>query len=118
MLRLTLPHEHKAWEDWAVFALGGAVLLSPIMDNTALTPLVVANLVVVGFLIMAVAISELMLAERWDARMTLALGVWLVLAPYVIGYAGKLGFWHAVIGALIAVLSAFELWQDLGRKET
>ena len=38
--------------------------------------------------------------------------------PYVIGYAGKLAFWHQIIGVLIAVLSAYELWQDVGRKDT
>jgi hypothetical protein len=118
MPRLTLPHEHKSWEDWAVFALGGALLVSPVMDSIALTPLVITNIVVVGFAVMAVAVSELMLAERWDARMTLALGVWMMLAPYIIGYAGKLGFWHGIIGALIAALAVFELWQDIGQKNT
>jgi hypothetical protein len=94
------------------------LLLSPLLDSSALSPLVVSNLVVVGFAVMAVAISELMLAERWDARVTLALGVWTMIAPYLVGYGGKLAFWHQVIGALIAVLSAFELWQDFGRKDT
>jgi hypothetical protein len=110
--------DHKSWEDWAVFALGGAILLSPLIDSSGLTPLVLANLVIVGFVVMAVAVSELMLAERWDARITGVLGVWMMIAPYVIGYAGKLGFWHGVIGCSIAVLSAYELWQDFDRKES
>jgi hypothetical protein len=118
MDNLIFSRDHKSWEDWAVFALGAALLLSPVMDNSALTPLVVSNLVVVGFAVMAVAISELMLAERWDARVTLALGVWTIIAPYLVGYGGKLAFWHQVIGALIAALSALELWQDFGRKGT
>jgi hypothetical protein len=117
MSRITLPQEHKSWEDWAVFALGGVLLLSPIIDGTALSPLVISNVVVAGFAVMAVAISELMLAERWDARLTFGLGIWMMLAPYIIGYAGKLGFWHGVIGGLIAVLAAFEMWQDFGRKD-
>jgi SPW repeat len=116
-MRLTLPQEHKSWEDWAVFALGGALLLSPILDSSGLSPLAITNLVIVGFAIMAVAVSELILPERWDARTTLILGVWMIIAPYVIGYVGRLGFWHGVIGALIAVLSAFELWQDLGHND-
>jgi hypothetical protein len=118
MLHLTLPQEHKSWEDWAVFALGGALLLSPLVDSNGLTPLAISNLIIVGFAVMAVAVSELMLAERWDARATLALGVWMIVAPFVIGYGGQLGFWHGVIGALIAALSAFELWQDFGRTDT
>jgi SPW repeat len=117
MSRLTVLHEHKSWEDWAVFALGGALLLSPVFDGIALSPLAIANVVVVGFAVMAVAVSELMLAERWDARVTLALGVWMILAPYLLGYAGKLGIWHGVIGALIALLAAYELWQDFGQKD-
>ena len=118
MDNLLFSRDHKSWEDWAVFALGAALLLSPVLDNSSLSPLVVSNLVVVGFAVMAVAISELMLAERWDARMSLVLGVWTIVAPYVIGYTGKLAFWHQIIGVLIAVLSAYQLWQDFGRKDT
>jgi SPW repeat len=110
--------EHKSWEDWAVLALGAALLLSPTTDNAALTPLIVANVVIVGFVVMAVAVSELMLAEHWDARVSFALGVWMIFAPYVIGYSGKMAFWHGVIGGMIAAISAFELWQDFGRTET
>lgn len=117
MDNLIFSREHKSWEDWAVFALGGALLFSPILDSSALSPLVVTHIVIVGFAVMAVAISELMLPERWDARMSLALGVWTMVAPYILGYGGKIAFWHGVIGAMITVLSAFELWQDAGRKE-
>ncbi len=117
MSRITLPREHKSWEDWAIFALGGSLLLSPLIDSASLSPLVISNLVIVGFAVMAVAVSELMLRETWDTRLIFALGVWMMLAPLVIGYAGKLGLWHGVIGALIAVLAAFEMWQDFGRKE-
>jgi hypothetical protein len=117
MLRFSLPYEHKSWEDWAVFALGGALLLTPIVDSSGLTALGITNLVIVGFAVMAVAVSELILPERWDARATLVLGVWTIFAPFVFGYVGQLGFWHGVIGSLIAVLSAFELWQEIGRND-
>lgn len=117
MANLIFSRVHKSWEDWAVFALGGALLFSPMLDSSALSPLVVSNIVIVGFAVMAVAISEMMLAERWDARMSLGLGVWTIVAPYLLGYGGKLAFWHVVIGALIAVLSMFELWQDAARKD-
>jgi hypothetical protein len=110
--------EHKSWEDWAVFGLGAALLLTPIADSAALTPLVVSNVVIVGFAVMAVAISELMLAEHWDARVSLALGVWMIFAPYTLGYGGKLAFWHGIIGGLILAMSMFELWQDFGRTKS
>jgi SPW repeat len=112
--------EHKAWEDWAVFGLGTAWLLSPAIDESALSPLVIANVVVVGVLVLALAVSELMLVERWDSRATLVLGIWMMLAPSAIGYpgSGKLAFWHVLIGALVALIAALELWQDWHRKAT
>jgi hypothetical protein len=113
-----VPREHKSWEDWLVLALGGALLLSPVMDDASLPPLVIANVVVVGFAVMVAAVSELMLAQRWDARLTLVLGVWMMAAPYVIGYGGNLGVTHGVIGALIAVLAAVELWQDFSHTDS
>jgi xanthine/uracil permease len=118
MARINPLLEHKSWEDWTVFGLGTAWLLSPIIDETAISPIVVANVVLVGIVLLALAVSELMLPERWDARATIGLGVWMMLAPSIIGYPGngKLAFWHVLIGALVAMIAALELWQDSHRE--
>jgi hypothetical protein len=43
-----------------------------------------------------------------------AIGVWLMVSPFLFGYAaiGQLRFWHFALGVLVALLAAVEFWQD------
>ncbi len=103
---------HKSWEDWAVLGLGAALIVSP--DPASLMPVVVLNTIVVGFLIVCLAMSELSRVERWDEQANLALGVWMIVAPLALGYfrVGTLWFLHMAIGAAVALIALLELWQD------
>lgn len=114
MARLDQMRIHKSWEDWVVLGLGAALIVSPAFDPASLTPVVVLNTIVVGFLILCLAISELALVERWDEQANLALGVWMIVAPLALGYfgVGMLWFWHMVMGAAVALIALLELWQD------
>ena len=108
---------HKSWEDWAILGLGAALIVSPALDPAVPTPLVVLNVIVVGFLILCLAISELSLIERWDEWGNLLLGAWMIVAPSALGYLGgsTLGVWHMAIGAAVALLALLEIWQDRRR---
>jgi SPW repeat len=105
---------HRSWEDWIIFGLGMALIVSPALDPAHAAPLVLLNTIVVGFLVMCLAMSELALVERWDEWANLVFGVWTMIAPVVLGYAGAgtLWLWQIVIGAAIVAVSALELWQD------
>ena len=52
--------------------------------------------------------------RRWEDIAQLASGLWLAASPFVFDYAHQdhLRFWHWSLGALVAVLAIFELWQD------
>lgn len=114
MNRLDQLRTHRSWEDWTLLVLGAALIVSPAFDPTSLTPAALLNAVVVGFLILCFALSELSLVERWEERANLALGAWMIVAPLALGYfgAGTLWFWHIAIGAAVALLALLELWQD------
>ena len=79
---------HKSWEDWVVLGLGAALIVSPAFDPVSLIPVALLNAIVVGFLILCFALSELLLVERWDERANLALGAWMSVAPLALGYFG------------------------------
>lgn len=112
MTQFDFLKDHRAWEDWAIFALGGLTALSPVFSVGPNHPLALFNAVVVGFLIMTVAMSELSLIERWGERCVVAAGIWLVLSPVLLGYGGLIAWLHSGIGVLVACLGALELWQD------
>ena len=114
MARLDLMKVHKSWEDWTALALGAVLIVSPAFDPAQLTPLVLLNAIVVGFFIVCLAMSELSLIERWEERAYLVCGVWMMLAPFMLGYlgSGTLWIWHMAIGATVVLLAVLELWQD------
>jgi SPW repeat len=114
MARIDQFKVHKSWEDWIILGLGAALIVSPAFDSVTRTPLVLLNAIMVGFLILCLAISELSLIEQWDEWVSLVLGIWMIVAPSALGYVGTgiLWFWHMAIGAIVALLALLELWQD------
>jgi hypothetical protein len=114
MSRIELSHSHRSWEDWLVMVLGAVLIVSLAWDPDTASPSIVANTIVVGFLVSTFAISELELPERWVERFTFALGVWVFVSPVVFGYFGYGTLWllHMIIGAAVMAMSALELWQD------
>jgi SPW repeat len=41
-------------------------------------------------------------------------GIWLIVSPFWLGYGDPLRITHIVIGVLVMILGAVELWQDRG----
>ena len=52
--------------------------------------------------------------HRWEEVVTLLLGLWMIVSPYVLGYEmlTPLATVHQVIGVLVSVLAMLQLWQD------
>jgi hypothetical protein len=48
----------------------------------------------------------------WEKRLNLIVGLWVIVSPWVLGFAGTIAALnvHLVVGFLVAVLAAIELW--------
>jgi hypothetical protein len=105
---------HRRWEDWCSLALGAVILFSPAIAQTADWPYVTLNAVLVGLLVMLMAWQELMLLERWEESLELALGLWLAASPWLFGYGdqGLPAAMHLGLGGAVAAIAAVELCQD------
>jgi hypothetical protein len=105
---------HRRWEDWCSLAFGVVILFSPAFAPIADLPLATLNALVVGFLLILLAWQELMLLETWEEPVELVLGIWLMLSPWLLGYAERIdaAALHVGLGALVGVLSLLESWQD------
>jgi hypothetical protein len=81
-------------------------------------PPVLFSALAVGVVIMAMALFEIMLKGRWEEIIQFALGVWLAVSVFVLDYsiASELRALHFAIGALVALMAAFELWQNSLKK--
>jgi hypothetical protein len=105
---------HRAWEDWVSMGLGLVIALSPWLAQTPDNQVATVNAMAVGALVIFVGAIELQLIRRWEEWCELALGAWLMVSPWVLGYSalGTLTAMHVVLGALVAALALLELWQD------
>src|SRR5947208_5027427 len=106
--------EVRRWQDWASFALGLWLALSPWLADYAAHDVATANAAFSG---LALALASHFgfscdhLSTEW---LTLSGGLWLVLAPFVLGFDG-----HSVatvnsvaVGLFVCLLSAWALELD------
>ena len=55
-------------------------------------------------LVIALGALELTGLQRWEQGGEIACGLWLIVSPFIFGYAeaDALRYWHFVLGALVA----------------
>lgn len=81
--------------------------------------LVILNAIVIGIIVFGLAQLEYVSLYRWEEVAAIVAGLWLMLSPYLFGYHidGVLWLVHCVLGALVVLLSALQLWQDWTRSD-
>lgn len=105
---------HRTWEEWCGMTLGVMILLSPWFATPPEHGAAIINALCVGILVFGLAQLEYISLQRWEEAGALALGVWLVVSPFVFDYSGAeaLRAWHFALGGLVAALAVLEIWQD------
>ena len=114
MSGIQLFNIHRSWEDWVGMLLGVLIGFSPWLADHQDDQAVMWNAVLVGALVLGLAQLEYVNLQRWEEVGEIACGLWLIASPFTFGYAeaGVLRYWHFVLGAIVALLAALELWQD------
>ena len=112
---------HRTWEDWAGMLLGVLIVLSPWFPTQtnqeaadAERSFMILNTFTVGIVVLGLAQLEYVALQRWQEVAEIVLGLWLIASPAIYGYAsdGMMLFWHCVLGVLVVLLGALQLWQD------
>jgi hypothetical protein len=121
----------RRWRDWVMLVLAVWLFISPWVLGFASAAMVAAapsggaampspglttaawNAWVLGVVVAALAIWAIAMFAEWHDWVTGILGVWLVIAPWVIGFSAMAAaLWdHVIVGILIVVLAAWELWE-------
>jgi len=99
----------KHWQDPVNAVLGAWVVLSPWILGFQGNQAVMANAVIVGLALIAVAMGAVIVPRAWEEWTESALALWLVLSPWVLGYATM----HTVTLAMVItglVILALALW--------
>lgn len=110
---------HRTWEDWLAMLLGVVIALSPWPAQPTYlgcpVPTGVAwNAMLIGIVVAALGVIELVELHRWEQVGEILCGGWLIASPYIFDYlgTGMLQYWHFGLGAVVILLAVIELWQD------
>ena len=111
---------HRPWEDWLGMLLGVLIMVSPwfpiqVSDVVDVERShLVLNSFVVGMLVLGLAQLEYVALHRWEEVASIVLGLWLIASPNIFGYSDDqaLRLWHILLGGLVALIGALQLWQD------
>jgi SPW repeat-containing protein len=106
------------WQDWGVLVLGILLVVAPWIFGTATTQALIAwNAGIVGVALVASTLwtfaQASVSATEWGyiAWLQLILGAWLIIAPWLLGFAAiTTAAWTAwIIGILVVVISVWKL---------
>jgi hypothetical protein len=68
------------------------------------------NAYIAGIIIAVLAIAALSAFAVWEEWLNLIVGLWALVSPWVLGFEGKAMTVTAIIGVIVAILAAIELW--------
>ena len=98
-------------------AAGGLLFLSPWLFGFSGEHGASWSAWVSGLLISAVGIWAAAAELPWEKWLTLALGAWTLVSPWVVGFLalGSAVTVHAVVGAALIAIAVFEIWRSHNR---
>lgn len=104
----------RRWQDWVMLILGIWLFFSPFwMAGYASTGSVAAwNSYIFGVLVVAFAWAALAAPRKWEEWVELVMGIWLIIAPFVLGFfrVEYGAAWNQIVlGVLIAIGSLWSL---------
>jgi hypothetical protein len=107
------------WQDWASFTLGLWLALSPWIVGYTEHESATGNAVFLGLALALGCHFEAAFDEAAPEWLNLAAGLWLVIAPFVVGFSAvPVATANSIaVGSLVAVLacSALSLDKEIGR---
>lgn len=105
--------EGKTGQDWINLVLAVCLFISPWVIGFVADATPAWNVWVVAVLLGALAIGTLTVFAEWEEWANLVLGLWLVVSPWLLGFATNMTVtWtHLVMGVLVAAASAWAVWE-------
>ena len=104
----------KHWQDPLNLILGLWLIASPWVLPYSAETYPTWNAVIIGSLVVLLAVSEFFRLMAWEEWTDVALGVWLMISPWVLGFSDiAMPMWNAVaVGLAVAVLALWALSTD------
>jgi hypothetical protein len=98
--------------DVANLILGAFLFFTPWIFGYSGSAHITQNAMISGIIIVVLAIAALSAFAVWEEWLNLILGLWVLVSPWALGFHTntKAMTVNVVVGILVAVLAAIELW--------
>jgi len=95
----------QRWQDWINLILGVWLFITPFLGLDALTSVVAWNSYVFGVIVAVLSVWALVQPRAWEEWINLLIGVWLIIAPFLLGFeANTTAMWnHIIVGIIVGV---------------
>jgi hypothetical protein len=113
--------QDRRWKDVAMLILGLWLIVSPfILPYGDYTGIAAVNSYILGAGVVVFAAIALARPQMWEEQVNLILGVWLFIAPFVLGFQAETAplVNHLVVGLLIAADALWAMYPRFTRKAT
>ena len=107
--------EAWAWEDWVDMVLGVWLVVSPwVLGFSDSDPVATRNALIVGIAIAALSAITFLAYSVIEEWVDVILGLWLIASPWILSGTGNGAVVadFAIVGALVAGLSGYEIWSS------
>lgn len=104
----------KHWQDPVNALVGVWLVLSPWALGFQSDMNALANAVLVGLLLIAAALGAIFVPRAWEEWTEGALGLWLAISPWALGFAGLQSAMLSAVasGVIVVVLALWVLMTD------
>lgn len=100
--------ERAHWQDAGNLLLGAWLLFSPWLLGYTGEAAAATNAYIVGAAIALIAAGALYAYQKWEEWLNVALAIWLVISPWVLGFSAMAAvMYNAVVIGLLVLALAF-----------
>ncbi|NIR58495.1 MAG: SPW repeat protein [Gammaproteobacteria bacterium] len=101
------------WQDWVSLIFGIWLFFSPWILGYADAANAAWNAYILGVAVVIFSIAALAQGRVWEEWVDLVLGVWLIIAPFVLGFTAEgAAMWnHIVLGILLVIDTVWAMAQ-------
>ena len=116
---------NQHWQDWLVAIVGAWLIVSnwvlsyaiPQTSPAHLASWIFWNATLTGLAAVALGVLALAAFRFWEEWADIAIGIWLVVSPWFLGFANiRLAMWNVVLSGAVIILSA--AWALYDTRET
>jgi hypothetical protein len=92
--------------------IGACLALTPWVVGFTNETYAATNALLVGAAVALIAIGALVSFREWEEWLNFALGIWALLAPWLLGFTADqfATYTHVIAGIIVALLAATKLW--------